>query len=81
MGLGIESFFGANGILLPCGAANMLLGLLMLLLVLRDERARQAFYGEGESGGLALAILVAAIPAMTLVMGLIWWLMGQLFTP
>ena len=59
----------------------MRLGLLMLLFVLRDERARRAFYGEGESGGMALAILVAAIPAMTLVVGLIWWLMGQRFTP
>ena len=81
MGLGIEFFFGSNDLILSCGATNMLLGLIMLLLVLRDERARRAFYGEGESGGLALAILVAAIPAMTLAMGLIWWLMGQLVTP
>jgi hypothetical protein len=78
MGLGIQSYFHVKDLILPCGAANMLIGLVLLVIVLRREQARLAFYGEGEEGGLALAILVAGIPAMTLAVGLIWWLMSKL---
>lgn len=79
MGLGIQSYFGAKKIVIPCGAANMLIGLVLLLIVLRNQKARRAFYGEDERGGIALAFVVGAIPTAMLMVGLIWWLLGQLF--
>lgn len=56
----------------------MATGLIALAVVLRAEKARQAFYGEGERGGLALAVLVA-LPVAALLFGVLWWVMGKLF--
>lgn len=56
----------------------MATGLIALAVVLRAEKARQAFYGEDERGGLALAVLVA-LPVAALLFGVLWWVMGKLF--
>jgi len=77
VGLGIESLSGVDVVLL-CGATNMATGLIALAVVLRAEKARQAFYGEDERGGLALAVLVA-LPVAALLFGVLWWVMEKLF--
>jgi len=75
MGFGIQSVFGVD-LALQCGTLNMAAGLVLLLVVLRNEPAYRAFYGEGEKGGLALAILVM-LPFVFLFMGVLWWLAGK----
>ena len=77
IGLGLQSLYGVNWII-SCGALNMAIGLVLLLLVTRNERAYRAFYGEGEQGGLRLAVLVS-FPVVLLFLGVLWWLLGKIF--
>lgn len=79
VGLGLQSIYGFE-VVLPCGALNMALGLIGLLIITRHERAHKAFYGdprEHEGGGCALTILVA-LPVSMLLLGVLWWLLGKL---
>jgi len=82
VGLGLSSLYGVNWIM-PCGLLNMIAGLILLLLVTRDETARRIFY-EGPSHererSLAVAILWA-LPVAAALAGVIWWLLGKVLPP
>jgi|GEM_PF-1653048 len=77
-GAGFSAFLDLQGTI-PCGAINVIAGMVMLLLVTRNEQARRLFYEgpkEDESGILVLALLWA-LPFTLMFAGLIWWLMAQ----
>jgi hypothetical protein len=75
IGLGLKSMFGVD-LVLFCGGLNVIIGISALLLVLRNDRARRSFYGEGERGGLALGMLIV-MPVTLLLLGVLWWLLGK----
>jgi hypothetical protein len=65
---------------MSCGAFNMVIGLIGLLIVTRNTQAHKAFYGDPrdqEGGGCALAILFG-LPFSMLLLGVLWWLLGKL---
>jgi len=77
-GAGFSAFLDLQWTI-PCGAINVIAGMVMLLLVTRNEQARRLFYEgpkEDESGILVLALLWA-LPFTLMFAGLIWWLMAQ----
>jgi hypothetical protein len=79
IGLALQAFFDGQW-LVPCASLNLIAGMLLLLLITRNEPARRIFYEgprENEPGLPVIGILWAA-PLVLLLVGLIWWLMAQL---
>lgn len=79
-GAGISTFFDVQWTL-QCAVLNVIAGMIMLLLITRDEAARQIFY-EGptrNNPGLVIIALLWILPFSLMVAGVIWWLMGQWF--
>ena len=79
MGVSIDELFGVPWTV-PCTALNVIAGMVMLLLVTRNEHARRLFY-EGrkdEQPGMVLIGLLWTFPFSLIVVGLIWWLLAQL---
>jgi hypothetical protein len=78
VGLGIRAILGAE-VVFTCALLNVIMGLLLLLLTTRSERARRIFY-EGprgnEEGVIGLAFLWA-VPIVLVFLGLFWWALGQ----
>lgn len=79
IGLAIEALFGTPWVI-PCTALNLIAGMVMLLLVTRDDRARRMFY-EGpreDELGSPLVGLLWAFPLTLMIIAVIWWLLAQL---
>lgn len=79
-GAGLSAYFDGNWTI-PCASLNLTTGMIMLLLVTRNERARRLFYvgpKEDEPGSLIIAVLWI-LPFSLMVAGIIWWLMAQFF--
>jgi uncharacterized membrane protein len=82
VGWGLGSLYGVNWVL-PCGLLNMITGLILLLLVTRNDTARRIFYegaGHPEERSFAVALLWA-LPAAAALAGVIWWLLGKVLPP
>jgi hypothetical protein len=79
VGLGLRSLYGVNWIA-PCGLLNMIIGLILLLLVTRNETTHRIFYeGPGNEEDLSLAVAALwALPVAAALAGVIWWLLGKL---
>lgn len=79
VGLAIEALFGASWVV-PCTALNLIAGMVMLLLVTRNDRARRMFYeGPRENElGSPLVGLLWAFPFTLMIIASIWWLLAQL---
>lgn len=80
-GLAIQRFFDlASNIGFFCGAANLVLGLLLLLLVQRSPRLSRLFY-EGpranERGSLFIS-LMWSLPVVLLLWALVFLILGWL---
>ena len=80
-GLGAERLYGTGGIWLQSGWLSMAVGLVLLAIVLRREKAWRAFYDAEEGGGLALACVVFVLPVAMLTAGLLWLLVSLVTTP
>ena len=78
-GLAMQAFFNGQW-LLPCASLNLITGMVLLLLITRNEQARRIFYeGPRENEpGLPVIGLLWVIPVTLLLVGLIWWLVAQL---
>lgn len=79
VGIALGALFGVQWAI-SCTALNLIAGMIMLLLVTRNEHARRLFYEgprENESGMPLIGILWA-IPFILLFIGVMWWLLAQL---
>ncbi len=79
-GLGIRAYFAVDWIT-PCSSLNLLFGMILLLLVMRDEQARKRLFAEADEEmplHLGLVALIA-IPVFLILLGLSWWLLAQVF--
>jgi hypothetical protein len=77
-GLGVNGLFGVE-VALICAMGNVIIGLLLLLPVVGDERRRRLFFEgprEQEQSEPRIGLLWA-FPFAVLVWGLLWWVMGQ----
>lgn len=65
---------------LPCASLNLIAGMVMLLLITHDERARRIFYEgpQGDEAGLPAIGFLWVIPLVLLLVGLVWWLIAQM---
>ena len=74
-------FGGANWIM-PCGSLNVALGMILLQLVTRSERARRLLYeGKAEEDYLNLGLAALwGIPVMLALLGILWWVLGKVFS-
>ena len=64
----------------PCLSLNLVAGLVLLLLVTRNETARRLFYEgprDNEQGSVLIGMLWA-FPFVLAFVGIIWWMLGQL---
>jgi len=80
-GLGADRLYGAGDIWLQSGWLSMAIGLALLAIVLRREKAWRAFYDAEERGGLALACVVFVLPGAILTAGLLWLLVSLVASP
>ncbi len=78
-GLAIQRFFDlSSNVGFYCGAANLILGLLLLLLVQRSPRLSRLFYkgpGANERGSLLIS-LMWSLPVVLLLWALIFLLLS-----
>jgi hypothetical protein len=78
IGAGVDALVGGN-LMVPCASLNVIIGLLLLLMTTRSERARRIFY-EGprgnEEGIIGLAFLWA-VPIVLVFLGIFWWVLAQ----
>ena len=82
VGLGLNSLTGGDW-LLPCGALNVAIGMILLQMVTRSETARRLFYeGEREEDQLSLGVAALwAIPVFLALTGVLWWILGKVLPP
>lgn len=79
VGIALQALFGVAWVM-PCTALNLMAGMLMLLLITRNEYARRMFY-EGprqNEAGLLFIGLLWGLPLILIFLGIVWWLMAQL---
>ena len=79
VGVTIQGFAGGQWTFL-CASLNLIAGLVMLLLITRDEHARRIFYGgpRGDEPGLPAIGFLWVIPLVLLLVALVWWLIAQI---
>lgn len=82
IGLGLQSMFGGNNWIMPCGSLNLAIGMILLQLVTRSERARKLLYeGKAEEDYLNLGLAALwGIPVMLAFLGVLWWVLGKVFS-
>jgi len=82
VGLGLQSMFGGDNWIMPCGSLNVALGMILLQLVTRSERARKLLYeGKAEEDYLNLGLAALwGIPVMLALLGILWWVLGKMFS-
>lgn len=82
VGLGLQSMFGGDNWIMPCGSLNVALGMILLQLVTRSERARRLLYeGKAEEDYLNLGLAALwGIPVMLAFLGILWWVLGKMFS-
>lgn len=82
-GWGLQAMFGSNSWIVPCGALNVAIGMILLQLFTQNEAARKLFYeGEKEEDHLLLGIVFLwGFPIILAFSGILWWLAGKLFPP
>jgi lysylphosphatidylglycerol synthetase-like protein (DUF2156 family) len=80
MGAAINALFSTSW-LVPCTALNVITGLILLLLMTRNDYARHIFYegAQGEEPGLMPLALLWVFPFILILVGIVWWLLAQLF--
>ena len=79
--LGLRAYLGVEW-LMPCTSLSLLLGMILLLVVMRDEQARRRLFGETDEEmpfKLSLAALII-VPIFFITTGLLWLLTAPLFT-
>lgn len=81
-GLGLQSMFGGDNWIMPCGSLNMAIGMILLQLVTRSEKARKLLYeGKAEADYLNLGLAALwGLPVMTAFLGILWWVLGKMFS-
>jgi hypothetical protein len=81
VGVGINAFFGASWIT-TCALLNVMIGLLLLLLVTRNEEARRIFYNgnQNDDPGLLPIAVLWMFPMVLIFVGIIWWLLAQVIS-
>jgi hypothetical protein len=79
IGLAMQTFFSGQWTL-PCASLNLIAGMVLLLLITRNEHARRILYeGPRDSEpGLPLVGILWVTPLVLLLVGLIWWMVAQL---
>lgn len=67
--------------LVPCTAVNVIMGMVLLLLVTRNDYARHLFYegAQGDEPGLMPLALLWVFPFILILVGVVWWVLAQLF--
>lgn len=78
VGFGIYSLFAAEWIF-QCMLLNVIAGLIMLQLILRNPELSELF-GEGPFEGRPGSILIGVLWSMPFVMffvGIFWWILAQ----
>jgi len=80
VGAGIGALYGGTWVAW-CSSLNVIVGLVLLLFVSRNPRARGLFYGDRRSDEQPAGMLVAvlwAFPFTLLFLGLLWLLLGRI---
>lgn len=78
VGFSLQKLFDVQWVV-QCASLNLILGMVLLLLVTRNEWARRMFYegpGEGEDSSPLIGILWA-LPIVLLIVGGVWWLLAH----
>jgi len=79
VGFSLEALFSLQWVV-PCTSLNLMMGMILLLLVTRNEWARRMFY-EGPRAGEDSSPLIGmlwALPLVLLIVGGVWWLLTHL---
>jgi hypothetical protein len=78
-GVGFRAYFHVAWVA-PCALISLVLGMILLLVVMRDDKATQRLYGETDEDmplKLGLAALFV-LPVVLILVGLIWLLTAPL---
>jgi len=76
MGLGLSAMTDGS-LILPCTSLNAIIGLLLLVLITRNEKASRVFYEAEEpedNSGLTGLFLLVVIPFNLIIFGVAFWL-------
>ncbi|MEZ4733421.1 MAG: hypothetical protein R3E79_40515 [Caldilineaceae bacterium] len=78
IGVAINAFLDTS-IIIQCASLNVIIGMILLLLVTRNETARRLFYDgpRGDEPGFLPIAILWTFPFILLFLGLFWWLLAQ----
>lgn len=80
-GWGLQTFIGADGLLLSCGSLNVAIGMALLQITTLSEEGRNLFY-EGikpDEDYLNLGVVFLwGFPIILVLLGILWWVVGKL---